>query len=607
MDDGDGTGLEGPSPAVEEAPGTSAQYAPPDAVEVAFLAAGGFGYAQKQAILLMGLAYFACAAGVELPVFIGSDADRTVVACAVPTPEHTKGHGVEHNVSTGLQLCPRGMTVSGQDYCEERYSWEYADPEKTLSAEFDLVCDRRVLASSVGSMLFFGVLCGNLAFTPVPDSIGRCRAFLIGNVLATVSTAVCAASHSFSLYLFGRFLLGFAQACVGVTAYIVAIEVVDATHTSLVMVTMMIMWAVGTIATVCVAFIFPRWRFLSWIHCLLFLFLTIVSGIAWQLGWESPRWLASKGNMSGFNRVMGVMARKNDRGDDFQLHIRSQNGDGSSQAKDNQDGASAMSVNESFQAVVCRAPLSFYSCLYILGFCTCSLGYYGLSLSIENLGWDLYLAAAVNALVEIPACLGAQRLADLPLTGRRGTLASSMLFSGCCCIFSAMLSSGSMLSICIAMLGKMLVTVSYNVIYLQVGEVYPACVSGIAFGIFQTCSRVTGVAAPIVAALPAPLPRLVAGTAAVAVAFPLLGLPETRGQPIPTTLEDVWSRAGSDESNAKSCLGRTRASSNGNSHTSSTTKRRYAHFLEEDASDRIGSEHAEARVVGQPTANADWI
>eukprot|EP00403_Amphidinium_massartii_P013941 CAMPEP_0178412018 /NCGR_PEP_ID=MMETSP0689_2-20121128/21793_1 /TAXON_ID=160604 /ORGANISM="Amphidinium massartii, Strain CS-259" /LENGTH=223 /DNA_ID=CAMNT_0020033241 /DNA_START=48 /DNA_END=715 /DNA_ORIENTATION=- len=200
---------------------SNGQYSAPDAVEVAFLAAGGFGRAQKQVIFVMGLVYVACAASVELPVFIATEAERTIVSCpstasveivkrpTAPAKGHisnvTKGDSSKAEDTSSDSECPVGRTVTDDKaFCEDGYTWEYATPDRTTSAEFELVCERHMLRSSIGSLLFFGILCGNLVFTPIPDRIGRCKAMLAATSLASVSTALCAFANTFSLYLFGR-------------------------------------------------------------------------------------------------------------------------------------------------------------------------------------------------------------------------------------------------------------------------------------------------------------------------------------------------------------------------------------------------------------------
>ena len=225
----------------------------------AMASAGPFGLGQFAVLGFMGFTWMLLAFSFSLPIFIAADPDRTVASCPPASALPKGGNPV---------ACEAGVLLPHDAWCDDslRPYWHYAQRENLITAEWDLICGARYLAASAGGAFFFGFMSGNLAFSPVPDRIGRCLTYIAGVSIAALGAGLCAHSWSYSTYLAGRFILGMGQGGVGNVAYVSATEVVGKAYTSAVMVAMMCMWSGGMLLLVLLTLFTEEWRVLSSLH-----------------------------------------------------------------------------------------------------------------------------------------------------------------------------------------------------------------------------------------------------------------------------------------------------------------------------------------------------
>lgn len=491
---------------------------------------GGCGRAQYILVAAMGACWAIQAASFSLPIFTAAPPERLVRRCPQQAP---------HNA----EACHVGTELSAFEWCDEAYRefWEYKRPLELVTAEWDIICENRMLASSVGSAFFFGILGGNAAFGPVPDKIGRCRSFVIAAVLTAIGASICVEASSFSMFLAGRLWAGFGFGGLGMVAWLVATEVVGKEYSSQVMLAMNFIWALGIVLLAMLTYVFPAWRSMSRVLAFGHMVTCVWGLLAWYAGIDSPAWLAATGREESFNNVMTWIARLNRREyippQRARLPVSVLVPDAPSAPEAGKDSPGKCSD------MCCKQPVASWTIRFIWAYCCCSLGYYGLSLNAGNLGSNAHVSTALTGIVEIPALLVAKRLADHPRIGRRGTVVSGLGASGCLCLFSAALPAGSPLTTAVAMMGKLCVTMGYCTVLMQTGEAYPAVVRGTAFGLMNTFSRVTGILAPVVVMFPAPWPFLYIGIALALCAVISLGLPETLGRQAPTSLTEACQQA----------------------------------------------------------------
>lgn len=181
-----------------------------------------------------------------------------------------------------------------------------------------------------------------------------------------------------------------------------------------------------------------------------------------------------------------------------------------------------------------------------------SVGYYGLSLSVANMGWGVRLANAISGLVELPMYVLAVWLIEKPWAGRRMAALSGLLVCGLSCLLAALQSLREAdsdpeskpggLMLLFVYVGKAGVSMSFAVIYLYAAELFPTDIRGRSMSLQSLVSRIGGMCSPVIASLghdSLALPMILFGLPSLVSGVLLCGLPETRGTSLPDTIDDV--------------------------------------------------------------------
>ncbi|PIK46954.1 putative organic cation transporter protein-like, partial [Apostichopus japonicus] len=176
-----------------------------------------------------------------------------------------------------------------------------------------------------------------------------------------------------------------------------------------------------------------------------------------------------------------------------------------------------------------------------------SLIYFGLSLNTADLGDNDYVTFFISAAVEFPA-----NLLVIPLTqsflGRRYSLFGLYLVGGACCLITSFLSNLTAIT-AFAMTGKFCITAAYTIIYIYATELFPTTLRGVGLGSCSTVARVGSILAPLMIVLGDvydDLHLIIFATCSIVAALVVLFLPETRGEPLKQTIDDVEATSMSD-------------------------------------------------------------
>merc|ERR1719245_122446 len=164
----------------------------------------------------------------------------------------------------------------------------------------------------------------------------------------------------------------------------------------------------------------------------------------------------------------------------------------------------------------------------------CSVGYFGISLGVADLGDDILITAALSAIVEAPCSPLAKWMVGSKRLGRRWSLFWTMVVTVTACVLASTLSGSARTML--AMVGKFSVAAAFAIVYLYGSELFPASVRSLAMGIQSTMARVGALFAPELLGMPAPM--LIFGLIAGISVPGILLLPETLGRQATTTLEE---------------------------------------------------------------------
>eukprot|EP00929_Paragymnodinium_shiwhaense_P013464 TRINITY_DN121303_c0_g1_i1.p1 TRINITY_DN121303_c0_g1~~TRINITY_DN121303_c0_g1_i1.p1 ORF type:complete len:582 (+),score=70.33 TRINITY_DN121303_c0_g1_i1:99-1844(+) len=460
---------------------------------------------------------------------------QTLVHVFVTLPAHRRRHC--HNQ---LDHCTQDP-IEDQDCSVPADEYEFKDPTYLVTSEFNLVCDSAVGLPLLGTFFFLGFLVGAAYIGNLCDRLGRKRAYLCSTMLIQVAGLGVCMAPSYGFYAFCRFLTGAGVGGIGLVAFVWNAEFIGKEQRSLLAATTNGMFAIGFLLLSPLSYCLPAWRMLSFAVWLL----GLPSLFIYQSLLESPKWLCSQGRLQEAHEVYCQVAERNGRElpaappSELSLHV--------SEANPATPDAAATEKESAIKQLLFDARLSRRFIIMVYTWFTLSFGYYGLSMGVSNLGWSVYAAAGLSAGVELPVYPLALKMVGMPAWGRRGTTAIALSIGGVCCLLCGCLPSGGdgppgPAYLVLAFAGKGAVAMAFAVVYLFAAELFPTDLRTSAMGLQSLSARLGGMVAPVVADLgrvwPS-LPLFLFGLPSVVAGFLLLSLPETRGLPMPDSIEDM--------------------------------------------------------------------
>ncbi|XP_035389024.1 solute carrier family 22 member 15 isoform X2 [Electrophorus electricus] len=393
----------------------------------------------------------------------------------------------------------------------------FTDDVNSIVTEWYLVNQQAYKVSLAGSLFFAGVLVGNVLFGPLSDRIGRKPVFLTGMFFELLFAYGSALAPSYELFALSRLLVGMMNGGMALVCFILSQEYVGKSYWALTGTLTNMTFAVGIALFALLGYYIRQWRNLATaVNCpgvLLFLFCIVLP--------ESPRWLYSRGRSSQAERVLQAFAVRNGKGR-VTLKLRRV----LSPAGPDASGPGLFRL-ATHPVLRCRTLVLMFV------WYACSLVYYGLTMNASADRGSRYLSVAMYGLVELPAYPLCIYVINKPWCGRRRSLSAFLILSGLFCLFSiavpmqsGTVGSGSVL----ALLGKLMVSAAFNIVYVYTSELYP------------TIIRVGGILAPFVPSMKvvhASMPFMVFCLIGVSAGALGLLLPETLNRPVAETLEEL--------------------------------------------------------------------
>ncbi|XP_072021441.1 organic cation transporter protein-like [Amphiura filiformis] len=516
---------------------------------------GEFGRYQRRAYFLIGLVGIATAAHMLAQVFLAGESDHWCVvpelkqencnkwpelspdACnaakkdaSIPLQtdddmEYTYDNCLRYNM-TGIHFYPGIDTTDHTNdtlECDEGWLYDTSQYSNTVVIEYDLVCKTSGIVNLAQSIYFVGVLVGSIGFGMLGDWIGRYYAYFIATGLFLVAGIATAFAPNFTVFIVLRFFVGAAALGTFISAFTLGTEFVGPSKRTITGIGMQLFFTAGFLVLALLAFLIRDWFVLQ-------LVISVPIVLIFPLAFiivESPRWLISRGRFDDAEKIIKDVARVNQRKVPeplFEEHEK--------QMVSNEQHQS--SVIDLFRTPNMRVRTINITFIWFVQ----SLVYYGLSLSTSDLGIDDYLAFFISGIVEVPAIVYC--MFGIEWFGRKPNFVALMLIGGIACLCTAAIPKGIWLTV-VAMIGKFCIAGTFSIIYVYTVELCPTPVRNAGLGLSSMSSRVGGILAPLILLLGdywEPLPYVVFGTLAVAAGLTALLLPETKGRPLPETLED---------------------------------------------------------------------
>lgn len=278
------------------------------------------------------------------------------------------------------------------------------------------------------------------------------------------------------------------------------------------------------------AYLIPSWRYLTIASALPSIFgIFIVGTIP-----ESPRWLASQGRYDEAEAILKKISKENGLGNKYVSLQRSK-----STSKAGPSVRSYGILDLFRNSTTCIITL-----IMVVSWFVNSHVYYGLSLNVKNLGGNMYVNFVLAGLVEIPSYLLTVFL--LNWSGRRKSLFYFMMGAAGSCWACMKLqtqdSTNPAWLSASAMLGKFCISASFAVLYVYAAELFPTVIRNIGMGVTTVASRIGGILCPFVVLMgeqSRSLPMFIFAIMSLVAGLAGLKLPETKGRPMPETMEDL--------------------------------------------------------------------
>ncbi|GAB6029326.1 hypothetical protein CHUAL_005093 [Chamberlinius hualienensis] len=422
-------------------------------------------------------------------------------------------------------------------YKEQCSLWTYSNEQytSTVISEWDLVCSKKALGSTVQSSFMAGVLIGCLASGWISDRFGRRKAVLISTALFVGAAIIASFSVNYVMFLVFRFICALGDAGVFSVTFVVIMEILGRSSRAFLGLQFMAPFSLGFMLLPLLAYFVRDWfqlQLIISVPCVLLL------SYFWLLP-ESPRWLLAQGRVRESLEVLKVGAKMNNRilpSDDEMFEILK-----SAKTKDRKPTAEEQKSGNFFDLV--RTPvLRRRSLITGLVWFVVGMAYYGLSFSGSSLGVSMYIYVALAAAVEFPAFFFVYVF--IQKFGRKPVYVSGMVISGLCCLILIIIPNDVLWALStVAILGKFFSTAAFGLCFLYTVELFPTPVRNLAVGTGAMLSRLGAVVAPFVVDLlgqyHSMIPMIIFGSLSMLSGLLSLLLPETKGCNLAETVEEV--------------------------------------------------------------------
>jgi len=430
-------------------------------------------------------------------------------------------------------------------------SWTFAkDMGETIVSDWNLVCDRTALLSTVQGSYMGGVFVGCLFWGWASDKFGRRPSILVASLIQIISTVVAAFSPNYIMFIFFRFIIAFSVSGVFECAFVLVMEIVSPELRTPFGIMTQFPFAIGVCILPLVAYFIRDWNHLQLAISLPCLVLT---SYYWFMP-ESPRWLIQARKFDEAKAVLTEAAKENGKNipdsAEFLEMIKSLD-----DRKDTVEATAEPSTfSEKFASAFEEIRLLFATpqmrkrtFTVFITWLVIAMVYYGLSFNSKNIGGDIYISMFINGLAEAIACLAI--IPALARLGRVKIYSGTFILSGVACLGVAVIlwvappNSYLGLIISLAMTGKFFISGTFALAYLYTAELFPTPVRNVAVGGASTFARIGSMSAPyivdILGRLNAGIPTVIFGVTSIIAGLLSLLLPETLNKKLPETVADV--------------------------------------------------------------------
>ncbi|XP_019959274.1 solute carrier family 22 member 2-like [Paralichthys olivaceus] len=407
--------------------------------------------------------------------------------------------------------------------CKDGWEYDY-EGRQSFVTEFDLVCSDSWLVDMYQATLNIGFLIGSIAIGYLADRFGRKMSFLMSNLFNGITGILVAVAPNYVSLLVFRTLYGFGVKGGWVVGYVLITEIVGVEHRRTVGVLYQMFFSVGILLLPLLAYFITDWR---WLQVVITVPYILFLSYYWFLP-ESPRWLLSQNQKSKAVKITEDMAKENKR--TLSKNIENL-------ADDNADSSTA-----SFMDLIRTPKMRKHTFILSFNWFTSAVVYQGLIMRLGILGGNVYIDFLISGLLEFPAAF--LILFTIERIGRRLPFATANIVAGASCFITALIPDSMFwVKTAVACIGRLGITMAFEMVVFVNTELYPTFVRNLGVSVCSTLCDVGGIVAPFLlyrlAVIWLELPLIIFGSLAFVAGGLVLLLPETRGVPLPDTIDDI--------------------------------------------------------------------
>nr|XP_055166851.1 solute carrier family 22 member 1 isoform X3 [Nyctereutes procyonoides] len=376
------------------------------------------------------------------------------------------------------------------------HGWAYDTPGSSIVTEFNLVCDNSWKVDLFQSCVNLGFFLGSLGVGYIADRFGRKLCLLATSLTSAVLGVLTAVAPNYTSLLLFRLLQGLVSKGSWTSGYVLITEFVGMGYRRMVAILYQMAFTVGLVVLSGVAYAIPHWRWLQLAISLpTFLFLLYYwPAVLWgshpvvrlcvcRCVPESPRWLLSQKRNAQVMKIMGHIAQKNGKSPLADLKMLSLKEDVTEK------------LSPSFVDLFRTPQLRKHTFILMYLWFTSSVLYQGLIMHVGATGGNLYLDFLYSALVEFPAAFII--LATIDRFGLIRPLATSNLVAGTACFIMIFISHDlHWLNITVACVGRMGITIVFQMVCLVNAELYPTFVRNLGVMVCSSLCDLGGIITP---------------------------------------------------------------------------------------------------------------
>ncbi|KAG5846631.1 solute carrier family 22 member 2 [Anguilla anguilla] len=413
--------------------------------------------------------------------------------------------------------------VTPMTACKDGWEYDY-EGRVSFVTEFDLVCSDAWLVDMYQATVNIGFLVGSIAIGYLADRFGRKMSFLLSNLWNAVAGILVAISPSYNILLVFRTLQGFGVKGGWIAGYVLITELVGVEYRRTVGILYQMFFSIGILILPLIGYFVTDWR---WFNVIISVPYICFLAYYWFIP-ESPRWLLSQNNSSKAVKITEAIAKEN--GKTLSKNIETLKAD------------TGESSTASFLDLVRTPKMRKHTFILMFNWFTSAVVYQGLIMRLGILGGNVYVDFLISGIVEFPAAF--LILFTIERIGRRIPFATANIVSGAACLITAFIPSSMFwLRTAVACIGRLGITMAFEMVVFMNTELYPTFVRNMGVSVCSTLCDIGGIVAPFLlyrlAVIWLELPLIIFGVIALIAGALVLMLPETKGVPLPETIDDI--------------------------------------------------------------------